>query len=85
MIRLWMNLHLNKSSESIQLLIHKDSHCLSPNVHTIHPKYDISHVQYYMEQIGWIYTHWDAGTCFVPEWISRSNESIESMIQWSNQ
>ncbi len=32
-----MNLRLNESSESIQLLIHKDSHCLSPNVQTIHP------------------------------------------------
>ncbi len=31
-----MNLHLNESSESMQLLIHKDSHCLSSNVHTIH-------------------------------------------------
>ncbi len=43
LFRLWMNLSLNESSESIQLFIHKDSHCLSLNVHSIHPKCDISH------------------------------------------
>ncbi len=31
------------NSESIQLLINRDRHYLSPNVHTIHPKCDISH------------------------------------------
>ncbi len=51
LFRLWMNLHLNESSESMQLLIHKDSHFLSSNVHTIHPKCDISHFQYHLEQI----------------------------------
>ncbi len=54
LFRLWMNLRLNESSESMQLLIHKDSHFLSSNVHTIHPKCDISHFQYHLEQIGWI-------------------------------
>ncbi len=38
LFRLWMNLRLNESSESIKLLIHKHSHFLSSNVHTIHPK-----------------------------------------------
>ncbi len=51
LFHLWMNLRLNKSSKSIQLLIHKDSHCPSPNVYTIHPKCDISHFQYYLGQI----------------------------------
>ncbi len=34
---------LNESSESIQLFVHKDRHCVSPNVHTIHPICDIGH------------------------------------------
>ncbi len=33
---------LNESNESIRLLIPKDRHCPSPNVHTSHPKCDIS-------------------------------------------
>ncbi len=37
-----MNLRLNEYSESIKLLIHKDSRCLSSNMHTIHPKCDDS-------------------------------------------
>ncbi len=52
--RFWMNLRLNESSESIKLLIHKDSDCPSPNVHTIHPKCDISHFYTVWGQIGWI-------------------------------
>ncbi len=79
-----MNLLLNESSESIQLLIHKDSHCLSPNENTIHPKCDISHFQYYLEQIGWIVLIGTQGLALFP------NESAvqiinELMIQWSNQ
>ncbi len=46
-----MNLRLNESSESMQLLIHKDSHCLSSSVHTIHPKCDFSHFQFGADRV----------------------------------
>ncbi len=58
-----MNLRLNESSESIQLLIHKDSHCLSSSVHTIHPKYDFSHFQFGADRVDRMHT-----TCFTKIW-----------------
>ncbi len=70
----------NESRESIKLLIHKDSHCLSPNVHTIHPKCDISHVQYYLGQIGWILCTLGRRDMLCPD-MKPFEESIELMIQ----